>query len=443
VPSGYRVASNGLLVNETSNSLVTYHWKHRYPIAYYLIAIGITNYSVYREYVTLSNGVELEVLNYVYPEDADSLKNNTSQLLPVLQFFDEKYITYPFYKEKYGHAQFTWGGAMENQTMSFMGSFGFDILAHELSHQWFGNYITCATWQDIWLNEGFAKYSEALVHEHFSGNDYLNEWLIKYIDYVISEEDGSVWVEDTSDASRIFNYRLSYGKGALVLHMLRWEMGDSLFFTGINNYLNDPDLAFKTATTDDLKYHLENAADTSLTEFLDDWYYGQGFPKYKIYWYQDDEMKIYIKINQTISHTSVDFFEMHIPVQLIGLGKDSNIILYNTHNDQEYLIETNFYVKDLAFDPNHKILTQTPTIINELIEKEKIHIFPNPFSDKIYIQKHQNIEINEIRIFDISGKMLVKTGYNEFIFTGNLSSGVYFIDIKSGNKIYKRKIVKY
>jgi len=97
-------------------------------------------------------GDSLQVLNYVYPENLSSAQLQTPDIIPIIQLYDSLTIPYPFRNEKYGHAQFNWGGGMEHQTMSFMVNFNQDLMAHECAHQWFGDLITCGSWEDIWLN---------------------------------------------------------------------------------------------------------------------------------------------------------------------------------------------------------------------------------------------------------------------------------------------------
>ena len=243
-PQAYRVASNGLLVSEIqSGGNKIYHWKTKYPIAAYLVAIAVTNYSYYSDFVPMQNGDSLEVLNYVYPEDLSNAQLQTPAIIDMIQFFDSLTITYPFANEKYGHAQFGWGGGMEHQTMSFMVNFGSSLMAHEVAHQWFGDHVTCGSWQDIWLNEGFATYFEGLIKERFFPTSWMS-WKAAAISNITSAPDGSVICDDTTSVNRIFNGRLSYKKGAYLLHMLRWKLGDSLFFTAIKNFTASGEKSF-------------------------------------------------------------------------------------------------------------------------------------------------------------------------------------------------------
>jgi len=316
-PNGNHVASNGLLISETpyGTGSTLAHWKHRYPIVSYLIAIASTNYARFSDYLVTGTD-SLEVLNYVYPEDSVMLRTRAAEVLPSITLFEDLFTPYPFRAEKYGQAQFGWGGGMEHQTMTFLGKGAFNVetMAHELAHQWFGDMITCGSWQDIWLNEGFATYCAGLRYENID-QFYWPIWKNNVISFVCYKPDGSVFCDDTTTVDRIFDSRLSYCKGAMLLHMLRWVVGDEDFFSGVQNYLNDPALQHGFALTPDFIAHMEASSGRDLTGFFNDWYTGQGFPTYSVSYSQLPDYTVSVSIAQSQSHASVNFFELPVPLQ--------------------------------------------------------------------------------------------------------------------------------
>ncbi|MBT6685934.1 MAG: T9SS type A sorting domain-containing protein [Bacteroidetes bacterium] len=446
----YDVASNGILVSEIiEGNNKTTHWKHKYPIAAYLIAIAVTDYSIYSEYAQLNNGDSLEVLNYVYPENFADAQLETPNTVEFIELFNELFIEYPFVEEKYGHAQFSWGGGMEHQTMSFMGNFGWQLQAHELAHQWFGDYITCGSWEDIWLNEGFATYLTGLAYLYLNPS-WWDLWKQIEIGKIISQPGGSVQVDDTSSVSRIFDSRLSYAKGAMVLHMLRWELGDSAFYKGVRDYLQDPMLLFNYAKTPDLIDHLEFSADTNLSDFFADWYYGEGYPTYSIEWEQDEMNKVLLTVSQTQSHESVDFFEMHLPIQFFGENQDSTVVFHHLHDNKLFGANLNFAIDSIVFDPERWIITGECSIINSINEKEfpTFSIYPNPASDKIFIGNVFKGSKTEISIYSNNGKKLFSNSLKSLyrfleLDVSDLSAGIYFVEIKTNNTSLTEKLIIY
>ena len=365
-PELYRTASNGILVSETvENGSRKMHWKHRYPITTYLVAIAVTNYVNYSDFLDLDDGRKIEILNYVYPENLAEAQSKTPVTTEIMKLFNELIGEYPFAKEKYGHAQFGWGGGMEHQTMSFMNNFEFGLVSHELAHQWFGDYITLGSWQHIWLNEGFATYLTGLSYEHLLDGIWWPLWKKLNVERIISEPDGSVFVTDTTNISTLFSGRLSYSKGAYLLHMLRWILGDDPFFNGIRNYFEDPEIANGFAQNDQLVKHLESAGDTSLTEFFDDWYYGEGFPIYSAQFSQNGSGTMVINLSQSTSHQSIDFFEMPVPVRAYNSGKTDSIDfrLNNKANNQEFRVEPGFDVSEIKIDPDYWLVSKTSEIV--------------------------------------------------------------------------------
>lgn len=448
-PEKYRVASNGLLVKETEvDTSIIYHWKHRYPIPAYLIAIGVTNYIVYSDFVPTVNG-DIEILNYVYPEDSLYAAERTLATVEIMQLFNDLFGIYPFAKEKYGHAQFGFGGGMEHQTMSFMGGWSHLLQAHELAHQWFGDKVTCGSWEDIWLNEGFATYLEGMTYEHGLGPNTWQVWKQARIDQVVSKVDGSVWVNDTTDRSRIFSSRLSYSKGAYLLHMLRWTLGDDDFFQAVRNYLEAPGIAYGYAKTDDLIEHLETQSGQNLTEFFDDWFYGEGFPTYQINWSQNDDLTVQIKLEQTTSHSSVDFYEMPVPIHLSGANGDSSFVLNHDFSGQTFAIQPDFEVNELTFDPELWLLAKSEinlTSDSEIFPYLVNNLYPNPVENVLNLDINNADLVDNIRILSVNGRTeKIINDYSNGAFQINLkdfAQGIYFLKIQSKNKIQTLKFIK-
>ncbi len=454
-PEQYRAASNGLLVGETAtgSGSKTYHWKHRYPIAPYLVAIAVTNYEQYTDIVPLSNGVQMPMLNYVYPENLADAKAGTADMVQVVQFYDSLFVNYPFFKEKYGHAQFGWGGGMEHQTMSFVINYGWGLLAHEMAHQWFGDMITCASWEDIWLNEGFATFLEGLTRERFPfGMDWYN-WRKLKIDNVTSQPNGSVRVDDTTSVNRIFSGRLSYNKGAYLLHMLRWKLGDKAFFNGIRAYANTA--KFKFAKTPALVAQLEAASGQDLTEFFKDWYYGQGWPSYQLQWAQDAGKKLTVTLGQTQSDPSVSFFEMPVPVRFSGQGQDTVLRLENTFSGQTFMAQLPFAVDAVEFDPDLWLLSANNSIQQVSATGSaaafpgSLDALPNPahgqFSAVLQLPAAEVVRFSLVNALGVAvreSSEVVPAGRFERSFdVGNLPAGAYFLTAKGASGWLARRPV--
>jgi aminopeptidase N len=448
-PEPYRTASNGILVSEiVAEGKRTMHWKHRYPIATYLVAIAVTNYKNYSDFLQLENGKQIEIQNFVYPENFSDTQEKTARVVEIMALYNDLIGEYPFADEKYGHAQFGWGGGMEHQTMSFMYSFGFELIAHELAHQWFGNYITLGSWQHIWLNEGFATYLTGLAYEHYKDGFYWYDWRRLTVQRITSLPEGSVFVPDTTDVSRIFNGRLSYSKGAYILHMLRWILGDEPFFKALQNYYNDSETANGFASHEQVVAHFEAAGDTSLTAFFNDWYYGEGFPIYSLNFSQVDNELVKVTLSQSASHPSVDFFEMPVPVRLYNLQKSdsADFRLVHTHNEQEFVLNPGFQVAEITVDPDLWLVSKTAEIVQTAPQEKisAIHVFPNPFLNSLTVAVSGNEKLVKVLIFNNSGKMVLEfIDIQDFYDLSNLPEGNYFLEICTSKRREIRKIVKH
>jgi aminopeptidase N len=444
-PVGNRVASNGVLVSVTPGLGVnTHHWKHRYPIASYLIAFATTNYVTYSDWAPY-NGDTLEILNYVFPEDSADFAYYTPFLVPVIQLYDSLFGIYPYQDEKYGHAQFGWGGGMEHQTMSFVVSASFELIAHELAHQWFGDKVTCNSWQDIWLNEGWATYCSGLCYEHGLGTLPWADFKTQRMDAVMSQPGGSVWVDDTSAVGRIFNGRLSYSKGAMVLHQLRWVIGDSAFFAATRNYMSAPSLAYGFATTSDFQAEMEASSGMNLNQYFADWYYGEGYPTYLSAWGQQADT-ISIELDQMASMpSSVPFFALPVPVKLSNGSQDTTVVLQNTFNGEIFKIKVPFMVTSVVIDPDNWLINQEVSVVatDDALERQNVEMYPNPAQGFVNLR---GAALDNAELYDLAGHRVYAQALRrdlsiQRIDLPSLPAGMYVLRARSGSRTWSHKLI--
>jgi aminopeptidase N len=447
-PSQYVSVANGIepeapVINGSNK---TTHFHHNYPIPAYLIAIAATNYSIYNQTGgTVPN--QYPIINYIYPETLASVQTQLDQTPLILNLYESLFEIYPFHNEKYGHAQFGWGGGMEHTTVSFMNSFGRSLIAHEMAHQWFGDKITCGSWKDIWLNEGFATYVAALVIENFDGQAAFVTEKSKMISNITSQTNGAVYLTDAqlTDVNRIFSSRLTYNKGAMVLNMLRFKMGDALFFQGVKNYLKDVNLAYKYAKTPDLQSHLEAVYGSSLTEFFNDWIYNQGYPIYTISGQNIGGGQAKFTINQTQSDASVSFFEMPVPIRVFGSGgQQLDLVLNNTVNGENFIENVPFTISSITFDPNKNIISKgnTVTLGNENFELNALQLYTNPSNTILNLALPTGIILEKTVFYNVTGQKIMTSNSATSWDISSWSTGVYFIKINTDSGSKKLKFLK-
>lgn len=449
-PTAYKGVANGLEISEITNNngTKTVHYQHNYAIPAYLVAFAVTNYQIYQQTAGTAPNT-FPIVNYIYPENYNSAVNQVAVTLPIMNLFEDLFETYPFHEEKYGHAQFGWGGGMEHTTVSFMGGFSRDLIAHELAHHWFGNKVTCGTWKDIWLNEGFAEYMSGLVFEHLDGETAFTNWKNGKIQNITSLPGGNLYLTDAQadDSNRIFSGRLTYNKGSMVVHMLRYVLGDTAFFQGMQNYLADPNLAYDFAITTQLKAHLEAASGQDLTAFFNDWIYGQGYPIYNAAVSVLDNNQVKVVLSQTTSHDSVSFFEMPVKIRFVGPNDQSEtVILNHTQNNQEFVVDLPFYAPtNVIINPDKDIITknETYTLGNDSFEKlsNVIQVTPNPVSDLLIIEKQGDFEIQTIDVFSVNGQKILKN-VSSPIEVSQLSTGNYVAVIATDLGTFHKKFIK-
>ncbi|WP_309641297.1 M1 family aminopeptidase [Flavobacterium sp.] len=458
-PTQYTAVSNGMQQSkiDNGNGTSTTHYHHGYAIPAYLVCMAVSDYQIYNQQGGLGTVASpfFPIVNYMYPETATENMASVAPTPDIINFYESMFVPYAFRNEKYGHCQFGWGGGMEHTTVSFMtadnsGGYSRSLIAHEMGHQWFGDKVTCGSWKDIWLNEGFATYLASMVIEHFDGDAAFIADKTSMINSITSNQtlNSAVYLTDDEalDVGRIFDSRLTYRKGAMVLNMLRFKLGDTNFFQGLRNYLNDPALAYGYAHTPDLQSHLEATSGISLTEFFNDWVYGTGYPIYTITTHNLSATQTRITINQTQSTGStVSFFEMPVPVRLTGSGgQQQDYVLNNTTNGQQFIVDVPFIPTGVIFNPKKDIISKNSnaTLGNAGFELDSaVAIYPNPASSVLNIEMPETITLKSAAIYNALGQK-VGEFQTRNISVSSLSDGMYTIELLTSEGRLHKKFIK-
>lgn len=382
--------SNGVLTATTDNpdGTRTYRWRNSYPIAQYLISLAMTNYERYDTPFT-SGSQTMPVTHYIYPERLASVRANLDRTPDMLRLFTDRFGPYPFLREKYGHAQFGWGGGMEHQTISSMGAFNTGIIAHELAHQWFGDKITCRDWQNIWLNEGFASYAEALYAESASPVTGYQSTMSTFLTNARAAR-GTLYVQDISDVNTIFNSNRTYAKGATVLHMLRRVLGDDVFFRTLKAYVAAPTVAYGTAVTEDFQAVAEQVSGQQLGYFFKQWIYGEGYPTYRAsYAGNSAGGSVTVRLEQpNTTSTNPVSFTMPVQIRVQSAAGDTTITVFNDRADQTFTLPTKGSVTGVVIDPDNWILkaVEPASLVTAVPEPTlRLRVYPNPTTETVRV----------------------------------------------------------
>jgi aminopeptidase N len=413
VPDNLVVASNGLLTGETTPApgLKTYHWQERYPIATYLVSLTAHPYQVFHDEYHSAEGDTMPLDYFIVPdwyEEAQSYAVVPDMLTAFAAAFGE----YPFIEEKYGHVHFPWGGGMEHQTMTSLGFwiYGDWIVAHELGHQWFGDLVTCADFSHIWLNEGFATWTEAYWREVTEGVAGYQENMMdnRYLG------NGTIYVENPSNSGAIFDYDLTYRKASWIPHMLRHMLGDEDFFAAVRFYLDT--YGHGGATTEQFQAVMESFSGRDLTAFFQQWIYGPFYPVYNYawdWWPSGGGYRISLRVEQT--QTQAGLFTMPLDVEVVFADRSETFVIENSEQLEYYHFQVDDPVVNVALDPEHWVLRDArldnPTAVEGKVPlaARLIGNVPNPFNPRTEIGYYLPDELSvRLAVFDVSGR-LIKT----------------------------------
>lgn len=445
IPGNLTGVSNGDLIETITNGngTKTYKWRSRYPIAPYLISLAIAEYSIYNNYYHNSPTDSMLISNYIYPQNLNSIKSLLDETPQMLEVLSDLFGTYPFLNEKYGHAEFGVFAGMEHQTVSSMGAFFVEIMVHELAHQWFGDKITCAKWEDIWVNEGFAVYSEALYTEITKGREEY-DLFIKATMARAKNAVGSIYVRNISSIDEIFDGDRTYAKGGVVLHMLRFVMGDDKFFQTLKAYMADTNFAYGSATIRDFQHVAETVSGTTLGYFFDEWLYGENYPKYTVNWFtspiENNLYSVNVEVSQSINTTPF-FFTMPVEMRINTANGDTTVHVFNNALNQTFSFIIEGEPLTLDFDPNNYILKEVSgNTHNVPITYTLEQNYPNPFNPGTTIKYELgNVSNVKLTVYDITGKIVSRLvnqkqreGRYSVEFNGTgLASGVYFYELEA------------
>jgi len=406
-PSGLITASNGLRSSIFDNGTVAItEWQERYPISTYLVFVSSYPYFTFSDWYVHGPTDSMEIQFYGFT-DSTSLSPHTSKVRTMMGAFADIFGEYPFINEKYGQAAFNSGGGMEHQTCSNLSDFANEaLISHELAHQWWGDAITCSSFNHIWLNEGFATYAEALWFEAKSG----------YAAYKADLDNnkvftgGTIYVSDESNVDRVFLPTLSYNKPSWVLHMLRHIMGDNNFFAALVEYRQNHD--FSTATTEDFQAACEVVSGLDLDRFFQQWIYGERYPRYKYGWLSRStpsgyELSVEIEQVQTWQ-----LFTMPIDIRVVTSSGTQTFVVQDSLARQVFQFNLTEAPLSVSLDPDEWIL-RTVVFDQSGVEDSaapaplQLSVSANPTSGPVRMSLSLPVDGEvEFAVFDVMGGLI-------------------------------------
>ena len=453
-PSTLMVASNGVRISaDTLGDYVFHIWRTYNPICIYNICFTAARYIYWTDTATDST----PIMYFAYPNDSVMAPIDWGRTAEIYDSFEVYYGDYPF--EKYGMATTPFGlGGMEHQSMTFLGDGLITgartyeaVVAHELSHSWFGNSVGLGDWRDFWMNEGFAVFSEFLYTEIFSGEDAAKNYRHSTMNsYFSSGENFPMFDPD------VYLSYTCYNRAGMIVYMLRFMMGDSLFFATVRDYTEH--FEYKTVINDSLKAIFEEHYGESLDWFFDQWVFQAGYPRFEYYYRcisTDSLYRAHLHITQNNIYGGPDAYIMPLEIKLETSDYNLWDTIWVNSVDNDYYWDTEDSVSRIRIDPNY--LSLRKTVVVSAIDENKlkpdglyVEISPNPFNShcRIKILNNSNNLCN-LYIRDISGRMLENISFDDAINihiinweTSKIESGIYIIELDNGiSKIYRKAIV--
>jgi aminopeptidase N len=460
VPADYDVVANGTLESlDKSGGWWTYVWQEHYPQPTYLIVFVASKEFVTRDTFAMVEGEQVPMRTWMLASYDVGDKFDCTP--GIVEYFSDIFPPYPFADEKYDQLHAPIGGAMENTTCTFFNTYanwGDDwswVIAHELSHHWWGDWLTCATWADLWLNEGFATYCEVLWWEKLYGQEGYDAYARYIMDlYLDHGQRHPIYDPPWFDLFGTTTYK----KGGSVLHMMRQVLGDSVFFAGLNEYAWQH--ANEAVITDDFQDVMEEVAGQNLDWFFDEWIYGPGHPLYEIgcratpvtpATHHQTSSPVY-EIEFAIAQTQdrdIHYFPFRMPMEIaIYSGSDTTIFPFiDSIGYQRFTVEVENEPDSFILDPYSKVLCEITyhddidDVPNVGIEEPDINLVSSPllkaggvFTNELRISFSQpGSQTVNLSLYDATGRRVASiytgrsTQFNRIYPLGDLAPGVYFV----------------
>lgn len=485
-PSSYKVATQGkLLKTVVSGANTLYTYRHSYPIASYLVSLCVAKFTEFNRTPVLVNGTNVPVTYQLFP------RNSYASILSALDFaklevqlFSSKFGDYPFKNEKFGVYEFGFPGGMEHQTnigLDAASLTSWSVIAHETAHQWFGDGVTCKTWNHLWLNEGFATYLEVLAAEQIPSLGKSAFSRLSSLKTAARSCTAPVYISDVRTSNTVWtgpNTTAVYDKGAMIVSMLRTLAGDTKFFEATKNYVAA--LTYSSADTDNLRQHFQTAlGGADLTGFFTDWVNGVGTPSYTVEW-NNVGTTLSLQLTQTKStNSNVTYFRMPVVIKVKdATGTAQNIVLYDNGGNlsvagngtigagtgsNRISVTLPFVPTTVQFDPDNvtiatgtvsfnsalaKISSQKTAQYSESLIDFKTTIYPNPTTTEFMLDVFSADQINLVSmdVVDVLGR-IVEHKENlalgqKVVFGSSLPAGVYIVHVVQGKEQRSAKIVK-
>ncbi|MBD3278276.1 MAG: T9SS type A sorting domain-containing protein [Candidatus Aegiribacteria sp.] len=442
VPDTLEAIANGDLVYKKDNptdETTTYHWQQLQPMSTYLAAFSVS------DYVTLEDSTYDWIKYYVYPWEVDDALGSFQNVDLMMDRFESVYSEYPW-DTKFSFVQ-TPTGDMEHLTQVYHIAFAINggtyydwLLAHEMSHHWWGDCVTEAVWTDVWLSEGFAVYSEAVWAEYYGSSAYddyvLNDIMIPYLN------SGELFpLSNPTTPAEMWSYT-TYQKGGSVLHMLRHVLGDADFYAALDEYFDHH--AYNLATTDDLRDHVENITGEDIDWFFDTWVHDWGYPVYDLAydWTQaGSDWEVTVDLEQVQSVGPV--FTMPLEFLIEGTGDDTLVVMWNDQAVQSETFTVPFQPVGVQFDPGNYVLSTHLTGIEDQPNPADgygvLNFAPNPASMSVdLLWSGMESSSLDVGLYDLSGRMLQKwtlAGGQRTLELSRIPAGLYLVEASGPGNI--------